>query len=107
MTDTSANSRDVQAYVLQRIPTRRESGNLTESTALITGGILDSIGTLKLVGFLEEKYRIQVEAARGLRGPFQHHCGHCELCLLQAAKRLITHKEPHNNRRRDPRQSLH
>ena len=35
---------------------------LTEKTPLITGGILDSITTLKLVVFLEEHFGITVEA---------------------------------------------
>ena len=35
-------------------PRRRER----DSTPLITGGILDSIATLKLVMHLEEKYRV-------------------------------------------------
>ena len=62
MTDTSAISRDVQAYILQEFLPGENPDNLTESTKLMTGGILDSIGTLKLVGFLEDKYGIQVEA---------------------------------------------
>ena len=35
---------------------------LTDRTPLITGGILDSISTLKLVVFLEEHFGIRVEA---------------------------------------------
>jgi acyl carrier protein len=62
MTDTSAISRDVQAYILQEFLPGESPDNLTESTALISGGILDSIATLKFVAFLEEKYGIQVEA---------------------------------------------
>ena len=62
MTDTSAISRDVQAYILQEFLPGENPDNLTESTALITGGILDSIGTLKLVSVLQEKYDIQVDA---------------------------------------------
>jgi acyl carrier protein len=62
MTDTSAISRDVQAYILQEFLPGENPDNLTESTPLMTGGILDSIGSLKLVRFLEEKYGLQVEA---------------------------------------------
>ena len=62
MIDTSAISRDVQAYILQEFLPGESPDNLTESTALISGGILDSIATLKFVAFLEEKYGIQVEA---------------------------------------------
>ncbi|MGB5261602.1 MAG: acyl carrier protein [Gammaproteobacteria bacterium] len=34
---------------------------LTGSTPLISGGILDSLATLKLVSFLEETFNIKVE----------------------------------------------
>ena len=62
MIDTSSISRDVPAYILQELLPGENPDNLTESTALISGGILDSIATLKFVAFLEEKYGIQVEA---------------------------------------------
>ena len=42
-----------------------EGGNveeLTDSTPLITGGILDSISTLQLVSFLEDSYKIEFQA---------------------------------------------
>ncbi len=61
MTDVTAISVDVHAYILQEFLPGENPDNLTESTALITGGVLDSIATLKLVSFLEEKYGIQVE----------------------------------------------
>ena len=35
---------------------------LTDATPLVTGGILDSIATMKLAIFLEEQFHIQVEA---------------------------------------------
>jgi acyl carrier protein len=35
---------------------------LEDATPLITGGILDSISTVKLVSFLEEKYDIEFNA---------------------------------------------
>jgi acyl carrier protein len=34
---------------------------LADDTPLITTGILDSLGTLKLVAFLEEQYDIKIE----------------------------------------------
>jgi acyl carrier protein len=61
MTDTSAISRDVHAYILQEFLPGENPDNLTESTALMRG-IVDSIATLKLVDFLEGKYGIKVEA---------------------------------------------
>jgi acyl carrier protein len=52
----------IKEYILREFLPGENAANLTESTSLITGGILDSIATLKLVGFLEERYGIHVEA---------------------------------------------
>ena len=35
---------------------------LTDTTPLITGGILDSLATLKLIAFLEERFGITMQA---------------------------------------------
>jgi acyl carrier protein len=51
----------VKDYILKEFLPGETPDNLTESTPLVTGGILDSIATLKLVSFLEEKYAIRVE----------------------------------------------
>jgi acyl carrier protein len=58
MTDTTAISGDVKAYILQEFLPGENPDNLTESTPLMTGGILNSIGSLKLLSYLEEKYGI-------------------------------------------------
>jgi acyl carrier protein len=52
----------VHHYILQEFLAGEDPGELTEGTPLITGGILDSIRTLKLVVFLEEHFDIRVEA---------------------------------------------
>jgi acyl carrier protein len=52
----------VHHFILQEFLTGEDPGELTEGTPLITGGILDSIRTLKLVVFLEEHFDIRVEA---------------------------------------------
>jgi acyl carrier protein len=39
----------------------RDPDELTETTPLISGGILDSIATLKLVMFMEEEYGVSFE----------------------------------------------
>ncbi|HEX6137063.1 MAG TPA: acyl carrier protein, partial [Casimicrobiaceae bacterium] len=38
-----------------------DPAELTETTPLITGGILDSLATMKLIMFLEEQYRITMQ----------------------------------------------
>jgi len=52
----------VQHFILQEFLPGEDASELTVLTPLITGGILDSISTLKLVVFLEEHFGITVEA---------------------------------------------
>ena len=52
----------VSQYILKDFLPGAKNDELTESTPLITGGILDSLATLQLVHFLEEKYKIELQA---------------------------------------------
>ncbi len=52
----------VSQYILKDFLPGAKSDELTETTPLITGGILDSLATLQLVHFLEEKYKIELQA---------------------------------------------
>ena len=52
----------VRDYILREFLPGEDPGELTEETPLITGGILDSISTLKLVTFLEEHFGVTIEA---------------------------------------------
>jgi acyl carrier protein len=52
----------VQSYILREFLPGESPEELTPETPLITGGILDSISTLKLVVFLEERFQMTVEA---------------------------------------------
>jgi len=52
----------VQQFILREFLPGEDPSELTDRTPLITGGILDSISTLKLVVFLEEHFGIRVEA---------------------------------------------
>ena len=52
----------IKDYILKEFLPGENPEDLTDSTALSTGGVLDSIATLKLVRFLEEQFGIQVEA---------------------------------------------
>ncbi len=52
----------VHDYILREFLPGEDPDELTEQTPLITGGILDSISTLKLVVFLEEKFAVTIEA---------------------------------------------
>ena len=52
----------VKEYILKEFLPGEDPNELTDSTPLITGGILDSIATLKLVLFVEEKFGVTLEA---------------------------------------------
>ena len=53
---------ELKAYILQEFLPGEDPENLTDATPLVTGGILDSIATLKLVAHLEETYGVQFHA---------------------------------------------
>jgi acyl carrier protein len=52
----------VHHFILREFLPGEDADELTVGTPLITGGILDSISTLKLVVFLEEHFGIMIEA---------------------------------------------
>jgi len=52
----------IKEYLLKEFLPGERPEALTDSTPLISGGILDSIATLKLVAFLEERFEIRLEA---------------------------------------------
>jgi acyl carrier protein len=52
----------VKAFLLEEFMPGESPDVLDSATPLITGGILDSIGTLKLVTFLEETYDVRFDA---------------------------------------------
>lgn len=54
--------RAVKDFILKEFLPGEDPANLTDDLPLITTGILDSIATLKLVLYLEEKYGITLEA---------------------------------------------
>jgi acyl carrier protein len=49
-------------YILTEFLPGEDPSALTDSTPLITGGILDSIASVKLVSFLEERFGVRFEA---------------------------------------------
>ena len=52
----------VKGFVMKEFLPGEDPAELKDDTPLITGGILDSIATLKLVGYLEETFSIQLQA---------------------------------------------
>ena len=59
---TADIQKTVKDYILKEFLPGEDPGELTETTPLISGGILDSIATLKLVAFIEEQYSITLAA---------------------------------------------
>ena len=52
----------VKNVILTEFLPGEDPAELTDTTPLITGGILDSIATLKLVMLIEERYGISLQA---------------------------------------------
>ena len=52
----------IKKYILDEFLPGENPNDLTDDTPLISGGILDSIATLKLVMFMEEKFGITLAA---------------------------------------------
>ena len=52
----------IREYILKEFLPGENPAALTDSTQLITGGILDSLATIKLVVFLEERFQVQIQA---------------------------------------------
>jgi acyl carrier protein len=55
-------SEPVRQFILQEFLPGEKPEALKLDTPLVTGGILDSIATLKLVSFLEERFDIRLAA---------------------------------------------
>jgi acyl carrier protein len=62
MTNSENVHRDLKQFILAEFLQGEDPNELKDDTPLITGGILDSIATLKLVMFLEDHYRISLKA---------------------------------------------
>jgi len=52
----------VKAYILDHFLPGEDPSQLTPGTPLISSGILDSLATLELVAFLEERFGIELQA---------------------------------------------
>jgi acyl carrier protein len=74
----------IHAYILDQFLPGEDPAELTDQTPLITGGILDSIRTLKLVVFLEDKFGVTVDA---------HEAGVENLDSVGQITRLIARKK--------------
>jgi acyl carrier protein len=87
MADSKAGGNDVVSvvkdYILNEFLPGTDASELANDTPLITGGVLDSLATLKLVSFLEENYGIRIQA---------HEVSVDYLNTLQDIDRLVSSK---------------
>lgn len=74
----------VHSFILNEFLPGEDPAELTDDTPLITGGILDSISTLKLVVFLENEFGVTIEA---------HEAGVENLDSVGQITRLIAEKK--------------
>ncbi len=51
----------IKEYILREFLPGESPDSLDDSTPLVTGGVLDSIATVKLIAFLDEQFGVQVE----------------------------------------------
>ncbi len=52
----------VRRFILEEFLPGTDAGELTDDIQLMTGGVLNSLSTTRLVAFLEEEFGIEVEA---------------------------------------------
>jgi acyl carrier protein len=52
----------VRSYILKEFLPGVPPSELTDTTPLISGGILDSLATVRLVAMLEDRYKVEIEA---------------------------------------------
>jgi acyl carrier protein len=63
MNDRSDHVRSaVKKYILEEFLPGEDPESLTVDTPLISGGILDSIATIRLIDFLEQQYGVSFDA---------------------------------------------
>ena len=61
MTNQQEIKDTIKSFILQEFLPGEDPAQFTDSTPLVTGGILDSLATLRLVSYVEEQYSIQLE----------------------------------------------
>ncbi len=82
---TNALTQTIKNFIMTEFLPGENPDELTETTPLIRGGILDSIATLKLVMFMEEKYSVSFEP---------HEVDKENLDNLSSIVRLLQSKNP-------------
>ena len=82
---TDARMQKIKNFIIEEFLPGENPDKLTATTPLISGGILDSIATLKLVMFMEEQYGVSFES---------HEVDKENLDNLASIVRLLESKNP-------------
>lgn len=82
---TEAIKQKIKGYIMDEFLPGESPDELTDTTPLISGGILDSIATLKLVMFIEETYSVAFAP---------HEVDKENLDTLSSMMRLLMSKNP-------------
>ena len=53
----------VRSYILEQFLPGEDPSSLADSTPLVSGGVLDSISTARLVTYLENRYEVRFKPA--------------------------------------------
>ncbi|OGS04639.1 MAG: acyl carrier protein [Elusimicrobia bacterium RIFCSPLOWO2_12_FULL_59_9] len=53
---------EIRQYILSQFLPGERSANLQDDTPLLTSGIVDSLGMLRMIGFIEQRFVIEVDA---------------------------------------------
>lgn len=77
----------VRTYILEEFLPGVDPAELTDDTPLISGGVLNSLATTRLVAFLEENFSIRLEA---------HEMGADSLDTIPAICDLVSDKQSAN-----------
>ncbi len=59
MSDVQITSHQITDFILKKFPLARKRG-VKESDLLLESGVLDSMGVLELVHFIEQEFNVQV-----------------------------------------------
>lgn len=58
--DTETMKETLRKFILDEFLPGEDPNSLTDETPLITGGVLDSIATIKFASFIEERYEVEL-----------------------------------------------
>lgn len=74
----------IKSFILKEFLPGEDPAALTDTTPLMSSGILDSLATLKLITFLEQEFGVKIEAHEADE---EHFDTIADICQLVESKR--------------------